>query len=73
MLYHKELNFKGKVNYYIQMFIIFQCQCHFLGWNFDPKKVISEGVLSELIEKKKPNNMRGEKWLHLELATVKDG
>ena len=53
MLYHKELNFKGKVNYYIQMFIIFQCQCHFLGWNFDPKKVISEGVLSELIEKKK--------------------
>lgn len=55
------------------MFIIFQCQCHFLGWNFDPKKVISEGVLSKLIEKKKPNNMRGEKWLHLELATVKDG
>ena len=59
MLYQKELNFKGKVNYYIQMFIIFQCQRNFIGWNFDPKKVISEGVLSELIGKK---TQQYERW-----------
>lgn len=56
------------------MFITFQCQRNFLGWNFDPMKVISKGYALETHrKKKKKNNMRGEKWLHLELVTVKDG
>ena len=42
------------------MFIIFQCQRNFIGWNFDPKKVISEGVLSELIGKKNQQYERGK-------------
>lgn len=57
------------------MFITFQCQRNFLGWNFDPMKVISKGYALETHrkKKKKPNNMRREEWLHLELVTVKDG
>lgn len=54
------------------MFITFQCQRNFLGWNFDPMKVISKGYALETHRKKKIY-MRREKWLHLELVTVKDG
>ena len=35
------------------MFITFQCQRNFLGWNFDPMKVISKGYALETNRKKK--------------------